>query len=203
MLSGVLQAVSTMAERAHLRMVVAPLALFEFVAILGTASAWFSGSARLPFVAGLDRYLPPALGRLHPRFHTPYVALGLFAVLSAILILMSYAGASVGEAYVTLLSIAVILQMVPNLYMFAALWKLVGTTAPGERRRKTLRTSSALGLTASALGLCLAFVPTDTVHSLWAYEAKLVTVSCLVGGSALFFYLGSRAKAGAATHVEG
>ena len=91
-LSGVLQAVSTMADRAHLRMVVAPLALFEFIAILGTASAWFSGSARLPFVAGIDRYLPPALGRVHPKFHTPYVALGLFAVLSAMLIMMSYAG---------------------------------------------------------------------------------------------------------------
>ncbi len=195
-LSGVLQAVSTMAERAHLRMIVAPLALFEFVAILGTASAWFSGSARLPFVAGIDRYLPPVLGRVHPKFHTPYVALGLFAALSAILILMSYAGASVGEAYLTLLSIAVILQMVPSLYMFAALWKVVGQAAKEMPRRRYLRGNAALGFTASALGLFLAFVPTGEVQSLWAYEAKLFSVTGLVGGSALFFYLRSRASAG-------
>lgn len=201
-LSGVLQAVSTMAERAHLRMVVAPLALFEFIAILGTASAWFSGSARLPFVAGIDRYLPPALGRVHPKFHTPYVALGLFAAMSATLILMSYAGASVGEAYLTLLSIAVILQMVPNLYMFAALWKSAEPAAGGAPPSGYLRGSAASGLTASALGLCLAFVPTNTVQAWWAYEAKLVTVTCLVGGSALFFYLGSRARADKATRVE-
>ena len=200
-LSGVLQAVSTMAERAHLHMIVAPLALFEFVAILGTASAWFSGSARLPFVAGIDRYLPPALGRVHPKFHTPYVALGLFAVLSAMLIMMSYAGASVGEAYLTLLSIAVILQMVPNLYMFAALWKAVGL-AGGQPRRFYLRGSAASGWTASALGLCLAFVPTGEVQSLWAYEAKLIAVTCLVGGSALFFYLRSQAKDGEAARAE-
>ncbi len=200
-LSGVLQAVSTMAERAHLRMIVAPLALFEFVAILGTASAWFSGSARLPFVAGIDRYLPPALGRVHPKFHTPYVALGLFAVLSAMLIMMSYAGASVGEAYLTLLSLAVILQMVPNLYMFAALWKAVGP-AGGQSRRGYLRGNAASGWTASALGLCLAFVPTGEVQSLWAYEAKLILVTCLVGGSALFFYLRSRAKEGIAARAK-
>ncbi len=202
-LSGVLQAVSTMADRAHVRAVVAPLALFEFLAILGTASAWFSGSARLPFVAGIDRYLPPALGKVHPKFHTPYVALGLFAALSAMLIVVSYAGASVGEAYLTLLSIAVILQMVPNLYMFAALWKTAGPTAPGEPRRGYPRVSAVSGLTASALGLGLAFVPTDKVQSFWAYEAKLITVLCLVGGSALFFYLGSRAKAGTAARAEG
>ncbi len=194
-LSGVLQAVSTMAERAHLRMMVAPLAVFEFIAILGTASAWFSGSARLPFVAGIDQYLPPALGKVHPKFHTPYVALSLFAVMSAMLIMMSYAGASVGEAYLTLLSIAVILQMVPNLYMFAALWKLFSAAAEGKPRRAYLRGSAALGFTASAIGLFLAFVPTGEVQSLWAYEAKLITVTSTVGGSALFFYLRSRANA--------
>ena len=195
-LSGVLQAVSTMADRAHLRMIVPPLALFEFLAILGTASAWFSGSARLPFVAGIHRYLPPSLGKIHPKFHTPYVALGLFALLSAMLILMSYAAASVGEAYLTLLSIAVILQMVPNLYMFAALWKTAALDA-GPSRRGFLRWSAVSGLTASGLGICLAFVPTGEVLSVWAYEAKLISVSILVVGFALFFYFRAQMQRGA------
>ncbi len=198
-LSGVLQAVSTMAGRAHLQRIVAPLALFQFTAILGTASAWFSGAARLPFVAGIDRYLPPALGRVHRRFHTPYVALGLFALLSAVLILMSYAGASVGEAYLTLLSIAVILQMVPNLYMFAALWKMTGGLGAGKTRRGYLRGIATSGMVAAAVGLVLAFVPTQEVRSLWTYEAKLFTVTALVIGSALFFYLRSAARVGMAT----
>ena len=81
-----------MAEKVNFSWIVAPFALFMFMAILGTASAWFSGTARLPFVAGIDRYLPPALGRLHPRYHTPYVALIVFAVLSALLILMGDPG---------------------------------------------------------------------------------------------------------------
>ncbi len=188
-LAGVLQAFSVLADQAHLQATVAPLALFQFIAIVGTASAWFSGASRLPFVAGIDRYLPPALGRVHPRYHTPYVALGLFAAMSSLLIVISYVGASVAEAYLTLLSIAVILQMVPNLYMFAALLLLVRSGRAGRQRQVYLQAMAVSGFSATALALGLAFVPTAAVQSLWAYEGKLVAVTSLVAGSALFFYL--------------
>ena len=117
-LSGILQAINVMSTRTGLIGVVAPLALLECMAILGTASAWFSGAARLPFVAGVDRYLPPIIGRVHPRYHTPYISLILFAILSSLLIATSFLGVSVGEAYLTMLDLAVILQLVPSTYMF-------------------------------------------------------------------------------------
>lgn len=191
-LSGVLQAVSTMAFRAHLRILVAPLALFEFIAILGTASAWFSGSARLPFVAGIDHYLPPALGKIHPRYHTPYVALCVFAGLSSILILLSYAGASVSEAYLTLLSLAVVLQMVPSVYMFAALWKVISALPAEAGSRRYNRLNAISGMVTSLLGLGLAFVPAAEVRSVGIYEAKLGAAAVAVVGSALFFYFAAR-----------
>ena len=122
-LAGILQAISVMSARTHISGVVAPLALLECIAILGTASAWFSGAARLPFVAGVDRYLPPIIGRVHPRYHTPYVSLILFAILSSLLIATSFLGVSVGEAYLTMLDLAVILQLAPSAYMFLALLK--------------------------------------------------------------------------------
>ena len=102
-LSGILQAINVMSTHTGIFWVVAPLALLECIAILGTASAWFSGAARLPFVAGVDRYLPPIIGRVHPRYHTPYISLILFAVLSLLLIATSFMGVSVGEAYLTML----------------------------------------------------------------------------------------------------
>jgi amino acid transporter len=43
--------------------------------ITGQLGAWLSGSARVPFAIGLDRYLPPAFARLHPRWKTPHVAI--------------------------------------------------------------------------------------------------------------------------------
>ena len=40
------------------------------------------GPARVAFVIGLDRYFPPAFGRVHPRWQTPYVAILTQAVLA-------------------------------------------------------------------------------------------------------------------------
>jgi glutamate:GABA antiporter len=42
---------------------------------LGQAGAWFAAGGRLPFVAGLDRFLPAAFGRVHPRYGSPHVSL--------------------------------------------------------------------------------------------------------------------------------
>lgn len=199
-LSGVLQAINLMADRAGWLNVVAPLALLECIAILGTASAWFSGSARLPFVAGIDRYLPATLGKTHPRYHTPYLALILFALLSCLLIGMSFWGASVGEAYLTLLDLAVILQMVPNTYMFAALLKhALAANSIGQQarpsagamtrgRRAYSLTVAILGLASSVLGICVAFIPLTQVASVWLYEFKLVGACALVFGAAFYFY---------------
>jgi len=195
-LSGVLQAISVMAQRVDLRMVVAPLALFEFVAILGTASAWFSGTARLPFVAGIDHYLPASMGRLHPRYHTPYIALTVFAILSALLILMSYMGASVSEAYLTLLSIAVVLQLIPNIYMFAALIKQAWMRRSDRKGRAYILSNGLAGLLSSTLGVCLAFVPAEATGHIWTYELKLTAAIGTVLASALVLYCRARRKRG-------
>ena len=64
-LSGILQAINLMSTRTNLLWIVAPLALLECLAILGTASAWFSGAARLPF-RRRSRSLPPAHHRQSP-----------------------------------------------------------------------------------------------------------------------------------------
>ncbi len=186
-LSGVLQTINSMAQRVDLRVVVAPLALFEAVAILGTASAWFGGTARLPFVAGIDHYLPQSMGRVHPRFHTPYIALIVFAVLSALLILMSYLGASVSEAYLTLLSISVVLQLIPNVYMFAAMLRLAWKQQSGGRRGYIL-TNGVAGLLSSVVGICLAFVPVEVAGHVWTYELKLIFAIGTVLGVALVLY---------------
>lgn len=53
--------------------------------------ATFVGSslsgARVPFAAARDRLFPSVLGRIHPRFKTPWVSLILQAVLSSLLLL--------------------------------------------------------------------------------------------------------------------
>jgi amino acid transporter len=193
---GILQAVSRMAEASGLGALVPVLALVLSISIAGIASAWLGGSARVPFVAGLDAYLPPALGRLHPRYATPHVALVTHGALSSLFVAMSFVGATVKEAYVTLLELAVVLQLLPFLYLYAALVRLPARAA-GERlyfRPATLRAAGCCGLATTALGMVVAFVPSREVTSVGLFELKMLLGSGFFLGLAGLFFFSSRAR---------
>jgi hypothetical protein len=65
--------------------------------------------SRIPFVAGLDSYMPSWLGKVHPRYATPYAALIVQAIVSGILVIMNFTlGAGVQETFQKLLSLAVV-----------------------------------------------------------------------------------------------
>ena len=85
-LQGIVQAVSHMAERVGVGWIVAPFALMLSFSIAGIGSAWLGGSARIPFVAGLDSYMPAWLGKVHPKYATPYTALIVHAAVSLVLL---------------------------------------------------------------------------------------------------------------------
>ena len=66
-LQGLVQAVSKTATRVGYPGIL-PLAAFLIaLSNIGAAGAYLAAVARLPFVAGLDRFLPPAFGALHPK----------------------------------------------------------------------------------------------------------------------------------------
>src|SRR5437588_6381484 len=117
-LQGIVQAISHMAVRVGATWIIAPFAFVLSIAIAGIGSAWLGGSARIPFVAGLDSYLPAWLGKVHPRYATPYPALIVHAAVSMLLVVMNFAGAGVQETFQKMLSLAVVLQLVPFLYIF-------------------------------------------------------------------------------------
>ena len=195
---GILQAVTKMSSDIGVTWFVPPLAVALTVAIAGTTSAWLSGSARIPFVAGLDRYLPPALGRVHPRYHTPHVALIVQAVLSCLFIAMSFVGATVEEAYQILLLLAVVLQLVPYLYMFGALIAVAmrGDLQEAYYSRATIWLAGLSGFASTALGMIVAFVPPAGRHELpWLFELKMfIGCAFFIGLATFFFFVYSRCK---------
>lgn len=166
-IQGVMQAVSAGASQAGVAWMVGPLALLMGLAIGGTASAWFAGSSRIPFVAGLNSALPRALGRVHPKWQSPHVALITCAVLAAIFTWWSMIGSEVAEAYQVLLKSAVIIQLVPFVYLFLGLIKLGEAGAVG-------RLAGVLGLGATTFGIVAAFLPTPDVRSVVVFETKIV-----------------------------
>jgi amino acid transporter len=192
-LQGVVQAVGHMASRVGVDWIVAPFAFLLSISIAGIGSAWLGGSARIPFVAGLDSYMPAWLGKIHPRYSTPYAALIVHASVSMVLVIINFmfTGAGVQETFQKLLSLAVVLQLVPFLYMFAALLKIAfaESFAKGRYTKTTLVLSGASGLVTTILGISLAFFPAQQITSVRSYEVWMFGGTLFFIGLAAFLFL--------------
>jgi amino acid transporter len=199
-LQGIVQAVGHMASRVGVGWIVAPFAFLLSISIAGIGSAWLGGSARIPFVAGLDSYMPSWLGKVHPRYRTPYAALIVHAVVSLVLVVINFTftGAGVQETFQKLLSLAVVLQLVPFLYMFGALLKIVFADpfVRGRYSKSTLILSGISGLVTTTLGIALAFFPAQQITSLVSYEVWMFGGTLFfIGLAAFFFFVYGRRKA--------
>jgi glutamate:GABA antiporter len=185
--NGMPQATAALAERlgaAWLAPVVGLVAILLVLGNLGGVGAWLAGSARLPFVAGLDGALPPAFGRIHPRWQTPYLALLVQGALATVFVVASLVGSTVKSAYLVLTQTTLILFFIPYLYVFAAYLRL-----RRERSRRTVLVGVA-GLAAVASSILLGFVPPADELRPWLYEAKVV--GGVIGFMALGLLLAGR-----------
>jgi amino acid transporter len=192
-LQGLMQALVSGAARTHLGWIVAPTAILAALSIGGSTSAWFAGSARIPFVAGIDRELPAALGRLHPRWGSPHVALVTSAVLSALLVASTLAGATVSEAYQQLLKSTVVIQLIPFLYLFGGLMRLETASRPA-------RAMGLLGLLAAAFATVVAFWPPRETTDALRFETKMAAaIVSTLGIGLVFYWRGRRGRSGLET----
>src|SRR6202162_2814334 len=196
-LQGVVQAVTGMAARVGVSWISIPFALMLSLAIAGIGSAWIGGCSRIPFVAGLDSYMPSWLGNIHPRYATPYAALIVQGIVSAILVLVNAVGSGVQETFQRLLSLAVVLQLIPFLYMFGALLRIAANPDSGRGlySKTTLFLAGGSGLVTTTLGIILAFFPAQQIRSLWSYEKWMFGgTAFFIGLAVFFFYVYGRRK---------
>jgi len=205
-LQGIVQGVSHMAGRVGVGWIIAPFAVMLSLSIAGIGSAWMGGSARIPFVAGLDSYMPSAMGKVHPKYATPHVALIVQGIVSLVLIVLNFTlSGGVQEAFQKMLSAAVVLQLIPFLYVFAALVKfaLRGEMRGARYGKGRLLFAGSAGFLTTILGIILAFSPAKQITSLWKYEAGMfgITFGFLALGAFFFFGYG-RLKSSQPAPVE-
>jgi amino acid transporter len=113
------------------------------------------------------------------------------AIVSAILVVMNFVGgAGVQETFQKLLSLAVVLQLVPFVYMFAALirFAIVESAPRGQYSRTTLFLAGTSGLLTTILGIALVFFPAQQITSLWSYEIWMFGGTLFFLGLAAFFF---------------
>src|SRR6266576_1724529 len=120
--SGFLQAIKAGADNISPTLGwIAPLcAALYSIGNLGSMGAWLIGPARVAFVIGLDRYFPKSFGAVHPRWHTPYVAILVQATLATVFLLLSVIGkgTKVEDVYLILLDTQILIYFIPYLYLF-------------------------------------------------------------------------------------
>lgn len=171
----------------------APLAAAAYtVGNIGGVGAWLTGPARVAFAIGLDRYFPPAFGRVHPRWKTPYVAILVQAVLATVFLLVSVLGrgTTVERAYLILLDTQLLVYFIPYVYLFISFLVHRRTDAPAATIRVPggavgawLVGGSGLAVTLLAMGVAMV-PPADEARPL-LFEAKVV------GGALAFVALGA------------
>ncbi len=191
--SGVLQGIAAGAQGLGpiVGWVVPLAALANAVGNIGCVGAWLTGSARVAFVVGLDRYVPEAFSRVHPRWGTPYVAIIVQAALSTLFLLMSVIGrgTTVEKAYLILLDTMLLVYFIPYCYLFLCflVFGLVRGIA-GERVGAGSRARTALvgasGLLITVFAMVVATIPPTGTAQPWLFELKVV------GGATAFVALG-------------
>jgi amino acid transporter len=199
-LQGFMTSIETVSGHLQVGVLVPVIALLIVVGGLGQAGAWFAAGGRLPFVAGLDRFLPAAFGRIHPHYGSPYISLLVQAGVAAVFILLGQAGTTVKGAYDVLVSMAIISYFIPYLFMFASMIRLQREPAgpevirvPGGRPAAV--TLASLGFSVTAGSIVLAVVPAnDEPHKALAVAKVVGLTSLMVALGALVYFRGKQSR---------
>ena len=209
--SGVFQALTTGSISlgiAFFGIIAAFLVLFGNAGGVGTTVA---GVARIPFVVGIDRYMPAAFGKIHSKWKTPWVSILVQAGISCAVLLLAQLKENPNDAYQMLVDAGTILYFIPFLYMYAAAVKLAYRADRGANPNAALVPGGKFGMWLAGIlgtivvtaGIVLSLIPPGGAESPWRFEGKVVigTVGSFLLG--VFLYMrGARAKAReAAEHV--
>ena len=169
----------------------------------GGVGSTVAGIARVPFVVGIDRYLPAAFGKIHPKWKTPYISILVQAFLSGAILLISQINEKTIGAYQFLVDAAIILYFIPFLYMFAAVIRLAHRKDRRENPHAVLVPGGivgtwicgGLGFAVVLLGIIVSLVPPGDSSNKLGFEIKLIggtLVSILLG--LILYWRGARSK---------
>jgi len=178
-------------------------ALLVTVGNAGGVGSTVAGIARVPFVVGIDRYLPPAFGKVHPRWRTPYISIIVQAILSALVLLLSQINETTRGAYQVVIDITIILYFIPFLYMFAAAIKLANRSDRNTNPHAVLVPGGRLGVwiacgLASAVTLLSiivsVFPPGDSSNRTLFLVKVIGTTIAAIALGLILYYRGARTK---------
>jgi amino acid transporter len=195
-LDGLVQAIERTSERLGLHSVTSTAAALIAISNIGAAAAFLAAAARLPFVAGIDGFLPAVFGRVHPRWHTPYASVLAQGLIGIAFVFLGQAGTSVKGAYDVLVSIGVITYLVPYLFVFAALVRVQGEPigadvihVPGGKPAAI--SIAIVGFCTTMFAILLSLIPSpEEPHKVLVTVKLLGAASVLIGLGMVVYWVG-------------
>jgi amino acid transporter len=195
-LDGLVQAIERTSERLGLHGVTSTAAALIAISNIGAAAAFLAAAARLPFVAGIDGFLPAVFGRVHPRWHTPYASVLAQGLIGIAFVFLGQAGTSVKGAYDVLVSIGVITYLVPYLFAFAALVRVQGEPTgadvilvPGGKPAAI--SIAIVGFCTTMFAILLSLIPSpEEPHKILVTVKVLGAASVLIGLGMVVYWVG-------------
>jgi len=195
-LDGLVQAIERTSESLGLHGVTSTAAALIAISNIGAAAAFLAAAARLPFVAGIDGFLPAVFGRVHPRWHTPYASVLAQGLIGIAFVFLGQAGTSVKGAYDVLVSIGVITYLVPYLFVFAALVRVQGEPTgahvilvPGGKAAAI--SIAIVGFCTTMFAILLSLIPSpEEPHKILVTVKVLGAASVLIGLGMVVYWVG-------------
>jgi glutamate:GABA antiporter len=197
---GFVNGIRALSERLGLGWLLTPMALLVALNAVGGTAGNLSSSARLPFVAGVDRYLPSAFASVHKRYRTPWVAIAAYGGAGIVLSLLGQAGTTVRGAYNVMVSMSVITLFLPYLFLFSAMIRLQKKPAGPEVRRvpggrPVAIALAALGLMSTVGTIILSTIPGSEETNKPLAVAKVLGATLVLVGAGVAVFLVERMRA--------
>jgi amino acid transporter len=171
------------------------------LARIGGLGAWLTGSARVAFAVGLDRYFPAAFARVHPRWRTPYIAILVQVPMAVFFLLLSVLGkgTTVERAFLILLDMSLLIYFIPYIYLFVCFMTHCWRTndrllVPGGAAGATA--IGGCGVAITVFAMIVALIPPPGTVDIWVHETKLAGGSMLLVIAGLFIFWRAKRTAG-------
>jgi glutamate:GABA antiporter len=193
-LGGFMTAIDFLCRRLGIAVLIAPVAVLVGISNVGAAAAYLSSTARLPFVVGINHYLPAVFARIHARWKTPYIAIVSYGLAGILFGALSQAGTSVKATYELLVTMSLIAYFIPYLFVFAAMIRLQSVPyPPGALRlpggKRVAIPLACVGFFSTTAAIILSVFPAEDERNPGTALFKIIAMTLVLLLSGMAVYL--------------
>src|SRR6478609_9700750 len=162
------------------------------VRTISSTSVHFTGTSRLPMVAGWDRLLPVWFTRLHPKYKTPINSVVFVGIITLVIAISSQIGAGIQEAFQLVDNAANVFYAIVYFSLFAL--PIFGTSGVRSGAPVWLRVASACGCGVSLLAIFFTVYPIIDVPNPLIFGTKIAVVAFIANAIGAAIFAGARRK---------